>query len=135
MKVFTTFILAGFTLILTSCSKPQQHDIVGRWHEVGTTSLGAFHEDGTIELSSGEGKLSGKYSFITDGKIKIELSGKGEALGPTGSVYPVVPVYSYTAILRCFSFVELMQSFDFRYLNNSAVFRRINLSCFQTISF
>ncbi len=82
MKVFTTFILAGFTLILTSCSKPQQHDIVGRWQEVGTTSLGAFHEDGTIELSSGEGKLSGKYSFITDGKIKIELSGKGEALGP-----------------------------------------------------
>jgi hypothetical protein len=82
MKASTTFILAAFTLILSSCSKPQQPAIVGRWHEVGTSAIGAFHEDGTVELSSGGSEVSGKYSFITDGKLKIELSGKGAALGP-----------------------------------------------------
>ena len=82
MKAFTTSIFAAFALILTSCSKPEQPAVVGRWHEVGTTTVGAFHEDGTVELSTGGSEVSGKYSFITDGKIKIELSGKGAALGP-----------------------------------------------------
>jgi len=82
MKAFTTSILAAFALILTSCSKPEQLAIVGRWNEVGTTTVGAFHEDGTVEFSTGASAARGKYSFIAEGKIKIELSGKGAALGP-----------------------------------------------------
>jgi hypothetical protein len=83
MKAFTTSILAAFALIiLQACSRPEQSAIVGHWHELGTTAVAAFHEDGTVEISTGESQVSGTYSFITDGKMKIELSGKGAALGP-----------------------------------------------------
>jgi hypothetical protein len=85
MRTFVILLLAATTL-LSACSMPQHSAIVGRWHEVGTTALVAFHEDGTVEMaadiSNGRRELRGKYSFISHGKLKLELSGKGEALGP-----------------------------------------------------
>ena len=82
MKTFTSFIWLAALLALTSCSKPEQAAIVGRWHEIGTPGLAAFHEDGTVEISYGQTELSGRYSFISQSKLKIELSGKGAVVGP-----------------------------------------------------
>jgi hypothetical protein len=82
MKTFTTFIFAVATLILTSCSKPQQSAIIGRWHEVGTPDLLTFHEDGTIEILDGQKEWSGKYSFITDSKLEIDVIGKTSVVTP-----------------------------------------------------
>ena len=82
MKIFTTIFLFAVLLSLASCSKSEHSAIVGRWHEVGTAGLVAFHEDSTVEITLGGSQLSGKYSFITDGKLKLELSGKGAVLGP-----------------------------------------------------
>jgi hypothetical protein len=82
MKGFSTLLLAVTAFVLASCSKPQQPDIVGRWREVGTTGLFAFHEDGTVEVSADGKELRGSYSFITKSKLKIELAGKGASIGP-----------------------------------------------------
>lgn len=82
MKTFATTFLLSALLSLASCSKPEHSAIVGRWHEVGTAGLLAFHEDNTVEITLGESEGSGKYTFITDGKLKLELSRKGAALGP-----------------------------------------------------
>ena len=82
MKTCITFLLALTAFVFTSCSKSKQPNVVGRWHEIGTTGLAAFHEDGTIELSADGKEVSGKYSFITDDKLKIELAGKGASVGP-----------------------------------------------------
>ena len=49
----------------------------------------AFHEDRTVEITLGDSKLSGKFSFITDGKLKLELAGKGAALGPRVYIFTV----------------------------------------------
>lgn len=80
MKPLSILFLAATAMALTSCSKPQQPAIIGRRHEVG--GLAAFHEDGTVDLPADGKEVSGKYSFITDGKLKIELAGKGAAVGP-----------------------------------------------------
>jgi hypothetical protein len=82
MKMFVLVCILVSTSLLTSCSKPQHPPIIGRWHEAGTAGVIAFHEDGTVEMSIGSEGISGKYSFITDGKLKLELVGKRSALGP-----------------------------------------------------
>jgi hypothetical protein len=86
MKILTILLVAATALVCASCSQPQQTALIGRWHEVGTTAVVAFHEDGTVEMAAdlpnGRKELRGKYSFITKDKLKLELSGKGEALGP-----------------------------------------------------
>jgi hypothetical protein len=75
-------------LAFTSCSKPQQSAIIGRWHEVGTSGSEALYEDGTVEVSDGQSVVSGKYSFITNSKLKIEAPGKAGAT--TTRVFEIV---------------------------------------------
>jgi hypothetical protein len=70
-------------LCLASCSRSPDKQIVGRCLEVGTPGIVAFHEEGTVEVSDGQTELSGKFSLIAPGKLKLELIGKGgAALGP-----------------------------------------------------
>jgi hypothetical protein len=88
MKTLASYIGLAALLALTSCSKPEQTSIVGRWHEIGTTGLAAFHEDGTVEITDGQAEVSGRYSFISQSKLKLDLSGKGAVLGPR--VYDLV---------------------------------------------
>jgi hypothetical protein len=88
MKIFTIFIFVVATLFLMSCSKPQPA-IIGRWHQVDVPKgFVAFHEDGTVEISNGQLEVSGKYSFITKRKLKIEVSDKISSFGTR--VYEVV---------------------------------------------
>lgn len=51
--------------------------IFGRWREAGTISIGVFHEDGTVEVTTGKDQVSGKFSFIAPGKLKMEMVGEG----------------------------------------------------------
>jgi len=83
MKRYMTHILAIAALVLVSCSKTQPPNLppglppppgfVGRWHEVGSSGEYTFHKDSTVEFSSPGLEVSGKYSFITDTQLKIEL--------------------------------------------------------------
>ncbi len=79
-----TFQLLAICLLLffAGCSHSSSEQIVGRWSEVGTGAIAAFHEDGTVEVSTGQSEVSGKYSFITSSKLKLEVAGKGGAVGP-----------------------------------------------------
>jgi hypothetical protein len=76
-------LLAIFPLLfLAACSHSPDQQIVGRWSEVGTGAIAAFHEDGTVEASTGQSEASGKYSFITSSELKLEVAGKGGPVGP-----------------------------------------------------
>ena len=62
-------------LLLVSCSTISPKQIVGRWEDAGASAIGVFHEDGTVELSTGQTQVSGTYRFITPSKLKLELMG------------------------------------------------------------
>jgi hypothetical protein len=82
MKVFPAILLFLIAIIVSSCSKRPEDQIVGNWDEAGGSGYWDFHQDGTVELRA-EGKgLSGHYAFINDSKIKLQLGGTGSALGP-----------------------------------------------------
>jgi hypothetical protein len=84
----TVRLLSLLTLmLLVSCSRGPDKQILGRWQEAGTSSIATFHEDNTVELSTGKGGASGKFSFITPNKLKLELMVKSSMIGP--QVYEV----------------------------------------------
>ena len=66
-------------LWLVACSESPQEKILGKW-QVADTSDGnilEFYQDGTVSfVESITGvSINGEYAFLTDQKIKIELSG------------------------------------------------------------
>ena len=76
-------------LLVASCSTFSSRQIVGRWQDAGASASGVFHEDGTVELSTGQTQVSGRYSFIAPGKLKLELMGS-DAKPMRPHVYEVV---------------------------------------------
>lgn len=68
-------------LHLTACSG--QKNIVGKWQDVQGTESMEFFKDGTVTAKAGGMSLGGKYSFVDDERIKIELGGMGALAGPT----------------------------------------------------
>jgi hypothetical protein len=75
MKTIIPLFLLAAVMFLVSCSTLPRNRIVGRWEDAGASAVGVFHEDGTVELIGGQSQVSGTYSFITPGKLKIELMG------------------------------------------------------------
>jgi hypothetical protein len=69
-------------MLLAGCGRGPDQQIVGRWSELGTGAIAAFHEDGTVEASTGQNGASGKFTFITPGKLKLEIAGKEGPGGP-----------------------------------------------------
>jgi hypothetical protein len=76
MNKYIALIFAGVALVLASCSKHQPPSLVGRWLEVGTSGVVVFHKDDTVEISIDGTITGGKYSFISDSELKIEVVGK-----------------------------------------------------------
>jgi hypothetical protein len=75
MKTTVRLVFLWTLMFLVSCATGRDKQIVGRWEEVGTSAIGVFHEDGTVELTTGQTQVSGTYSLIAPGKLKIELMG------------------------------------------------------------
>ena len=87
MKNTIRSMLVAVTAIalLISCSTAKS-SIVGKWQEIGgiindEASLEFFKDGNFSSTSKGAAdSLEGKYSFIEDGRIKMEFSGIAEAL-------------------------------------------------------
>jgi hypothetical protein len=89
MKTIVRLVSLFAMIFLGSCSAIPHKQIVGRWEDAGASASGNFHEDGTVELTTGLSQVSGTYSFISPGKLKIELLGSdGKPIRP--HVYEVV---------------------------------------------
>lgn len=69
------FVVVAAATLLVSCSS--KSSIVGKWQEIGSDDRTMeFFKDGTISDISGDGmSLGGKYSFVDDDRIKVELDG------------------------------------------------------------
>ncbi len=57
--------------------------IVGKWEEVdGTQTIKFFKEGTVVVIDKGDPPLTGDYRFIGDSRIRMDLKGLGELLGP-----------------------------------------------------
>ncbi len=75
MKTTARIVSLLAMIFVVSCATIPPAGIVGRWEEVGTSTVGVFHEDGTVELTTGQSQASGTYRFIGPGKLRIQLAG------------------------------------------------------------
>jgi len=89
MKTLVRSLSPVLLVLFVSCATVQHKAIVGRWQEVGTSMVGVFHEDGTVELTGGQTQASGSYSFIGSGKLKIQLA-RSDTSPARPHVYDVV---------------------------------------------
>lgn len=79
MVVLGLIVLVG----LSGCGKSAKKTIIGRWKEVGGTQTIEFFKDGTVTVvDKGEPPLTGDYRFIDENRIRMDLKGLGELLGP-----------------------------------------------------
>ena len=65
-----------------SCSTTQSA-IVGRWQQTNGGDVMEFFKDGTMSVQSGGMNLGGKYTFVENQRVKIELGGLGALTGPS----------------------------------------------------
>jgi hypothetical protein len=79
IKSLLVFITASALFI--SCST--KSSIVGKWEETdGEVQTLEFFKDGTVSAIERRMTLAGKYSFVDDDRIKVELGGIGSLAGP-----------------------------------------------------
>ena len=77
LKHFRSLISTGFvclaaTLLLSSCSKKPQDQILGKWIVEGQTNVMEFRADGTV-TSMENGKLTpAKYKFLNETNMQME---------------------------------------------------------------
>jgi hypothetical protein len=79
-KIGTLFATIVALALLVSCSA--KSSIVGKWQEIGGDETLEFFKDGTISAVSKGMTLGGKYSFVEDNRMKLELGGIGALAGP-----------------------------------------------------
>ena len=72
-------VLLSF-LFLVGCSK--QKNIVGKWQDVKRAETMEFFPDGTVAAKAGGMSMAGKYTFLDNERIKIELGGMAALAGP-----------------------------------------------------
>jgi len=90
-------IVLGVVVILVSsmmmgCEKAEgeknkedgkEKTIAGKWKEVGGIQTIEFFKEGTVVVvDKGDPPLAGDYRFIDDNRIRMDLKGLGELLGP-----------------------------------------------------
>jgi len=86
MKHIAKSLLVVLTAIALFVSCSAKSSILGKWQEFGAKTGDnetlEFFKDGTVSLVSKRMTLAGKYSFVDDDRIKLELGGIGALAGP-----------------------------------------------------
>ena len=74
MRSARYFIFGGALLLLTGCgpSKPQDL-IIGKWEETESKDIIEFKKDGTLSVTKGGQSQNGKYQFVDDNTVEIEM--------------------------------------------------------------
>ena len=68
--------LLACLVLLAGCSS-KKDSIVGKWQSTNGKAWSEYFSDGTVTISDGIATFSGKYTFLEDGRIKIELGALG----------------------------------------------------------
>ena len=68
-------------LLCAGCTKSPEKRIIGEWQESGESESIQFVDDGTIIIRNGAEAVVGQYVLLDEGKIQVELGGRGAAAG------------------------------------------------------
>jgi len=68
-------LLSLFALIVFfNCSSDPSKKILGKWKEVDSSEQIEFFSDGTFYVKKDNQAFNGKYYFLHDGRLKMEIS-------------------------------------------------------------
>jgi hypothetical protein len=77
------FPLLLASLIIASCAKKLEDDILGKWRNVNDSDTVELLNDGTIMIVNRPGPMiGGRYTFVDKDRIKVELGGMASVVGP-----------------------------------------------------
>lgn len=74
----------GILLLLCAtayAAKPEQL-IIGKWQETGGSEIAEFFKDGTVIFQEGSASQIGRFSFLDENRIKLEVGGMAGLAGP-----------------------------------------------------
>ena len=71
----TALVCLSAALILCSCKKSPQQQILGKWNVDGEPSVVDYRKDGTFVTTQNGQSTPGKYRFTDDSHVELELSG------------------------------------------------------------
>jgi hypothetical protein len=81
MKKLTAIVCLTASLTLISCSPPEQTAIVGSWKASGTNEgIAAFQKNGNFMLVEDRSAVTGRYSFVSNNKLKFDIVVTGAVL-------------------------------------------------------
>src|SRR5437899_2199112 len=70
---YIVLLMLAVVAVFVSCST--KSSIVGKWQEIGGTETLEFFKDGTLSVVNKGTAITGKYSFLDDTRIKLEIGG------------------------------------------------------------
>jgi hypothetical protein len=72
--IFIGLVCLGATLVLSSCSKKPQDQIIGKWTVAGQTNVMEFRADGTVNTMENGKETLVKYKFLDNTNLQMELN-------------------------------------------------------------
>lgn len=72
-RISVLALVACLGLFVAACSA--KRSLVGRWEQIGGTEKMEFIAGGALSMFAQGISVSGKYSFIDDNHLKLELDG------------------------------------------------------------
>ena len=71
----TLLVCLTTALILCSCKKTPQQQILGTWNVDGKQSVVEYRKDGTFVTSENGKRTTGTYHFINDSNVELSVTG------------------------------------------------------------
>lgn len=88
MKI-TNYILISILLLLVACAQKPEEKIVGKWMNTeDNSSKMEIFDDGTLVAfdESSPVRVNGKWNFLDDGRLKLEMSFMGMEITETAQI-------------------------------------------------
>jgi hypothetical protein len=74
LTISTSLVLVAAALVLSSCSKKPQEQIIGKWSVQGQPSLIEFRKDGTVMNGDNPKAAPSKYKFVDDSHMEMQMA-------------------------------------------------------------
>ena len=70
-------------IVSAACGSPPESRVLGKWTDSNTGAFIEFFNDGKLQFGDKESSVVGNWSVVSDGRVKIELSGGANSLVAT----------------------------------------------------
>ena len=72
--ISTALVGLGAALVLSSCSKKPEEQLIGKWTVEGQTNIMEFRADGTVNATENGKVTPAKYKLIDNTNLQMELT-------------------------------------------------------------